>query len=936
MKKCISLLFFVMALQAAQSQTIPDDPAFRHGKLANGMSYYLYHNENPAGVAEFYIAHNVGALQEEDSQNGLAHFLEHMAFNGTRHYPGKSLLEFLAKDGVRFGYNVNAYTSRTETVYNISGVPLSRNSFVDSVLTVLHDWSCDISCEQKALDDERGVISEEWRLRDEPRYRMMCRQNELIYRGGKQPERTVLGTMDVILGFKREDILDFYHKWYRPDLQAIIVVGDIDIDRMEARVREKFADIPMPANPPQKATSYRPPKQDGAMFLDMTDPTIKYKAYKIIFKQPYPALSAHRDEAFYRDLFSRNIVTAVLADRLRELSKAKDCPFQSAVFVTSEEQPWFYISLLTITARKDDEMASAVKAVTVEIERMLRYGISEEEFEVAKMATATKAHIDRELFAEDVKNSDVVRRCTESFLRDYPLVSPLRWQEIQRKALADIRYEDIKNYPKLMFAQSEKIFSTCYNVNEPRYAVSADTIKAIIAEVAVSELKPDYLDYPDLDLTVSATPGSIVSRKTLDHGIELWTLSNGGRVWYRQSAPVKSDNHLSMDICFDTGYRVFPQDKIAAGMFAANCFKRYTGFRGVDRLSIKSYPQLAGVSTIICNNPEKSYLQVSSNAEKIENAFRSANLQLTEPCFVTERHFERLKAEALKGLAKKKNQRDLHAEKEEKVIFGNNPWNVRVDSAAVNSLSYGMMKQLYKAAYGDFSGMKVYICSDAPKEKIEDYVCKYIASMKEEAPVAKAEAHPLWQAYKGRTEFYEEAKPLSAPMCEINYCFSAKVRKDTKMRDAVRILDHILSARYLDLIREERGGAYHIAFSTDVYEDPARPLQSFVSFQTRPELREILLKDVEDVMEDICKNGPTGKEVTEAVKFWTKYYGERKARIANSINAQLQQAEGFVCYGIDYDYDYAAVLASVTPSYIRKLARKISSGDRLVEVYTER
>ena len=177
MKRLLFSLLALSFLWSAGAQVIPDDSEIRVGRLANGMTYYLCHNETPAGRAEFYIAHNVGALQEEDNQNGLAHFLEHMAFNGTRHYPDKGILDFLAKEGVRFGYNVNAYTSKTETVYNLSEVPLVRDSFVDSVLMVLHDWSCDISCEQQALDDERGVISEEWRLGQDSRSRMALQQN---------------------------------------------------------------------------------------------------------------------------------------------------------------------------------------------------------------------------------------------------------------------------------------------------------------------------------------------------------------------------------------------------------------------------------------------------------------------------------------------------------------------------------------------------------------------------------------------------------------------------------------------------------------------------------------------------------------------------------------------------------------------------------------
>ena len=204
MKRMLCLLLTVITCLTAVGQRIPDDPGTTIGKLENGLTYYLRHNPENKGCADFYIIHNVGALQEEDNQNGLAHFLEHMAFNGTERYPDKTILNFLEKDGVRFGYNVNAYTSRTETVYNISAVPLVRKTFVDSVLFVLHDWSCAISCEQDALDAERGVISEEWRRKDEPRALMAELQNNLVYKGAKHTERNVVGTLDIINGFERQ------------------------------------------------------------------------------------------------------------------------------------------------------------------------------------------------------------------------------------------------------------------------------------------------------------------------------------------------------------------------------------------------------------------------------------------------------------------------------------------------------------------------------------------------------------------------------------------------------------------------------------------------------------------------------------------------------------------------------------------------------------
>ena len=374
----------------AWSQTvIPDDPKLITGKLENGLTYYIRHNPNPEGCADFYIIHNVGALQEEDNQNGLAHFLEHMAFNGTRHYPDKEILDFLARDGVRFGYNVNAYTNRTETVYNISSVPLVRESFVDSVLMVLHDWSCDISCEPEALDAERGVISEEWRRKDEPRMRMMQKQNDLIYRGSKHTRRSVLGTLEVINGFKPHEILDFYHKWYRPDLQAIVVVGDFDADAMVGKVRRMFSDIPASDNPAPKET-YPVPDLQEPLFENMLDPQVKYHVLKVMHRQRMPERSLRNTDFFYKDQFSRQIVTAILSDRLAEAVKKSGSPLSSAVLVTNPYGADFYVSLFTLSLKSPEYMDEALAFYVREVERLLRYGFTEGEFEAARFKVYKK------------------------------------------------------------------------------------------------------------------------------------------------------------------------------------------------------------------------------------------------------------------------------------------------------------------------------------------------------------------------------------------------------------------------------------------------------------------------------------------------------------------------------------------------------------------
>ena len=236
----ILLTVFGLITYAQQMATLPIDPKVKYGKLENGLTYYIRHNAFPKNRAEFYIAQNVGSILENDSQRGLAHFLEHMAFNGSKNFPGKSMLNYLESNGVKFGTDVNAYTSFDETVYNISNVPVNREGIVDSCLLILHDWSNAIALEDKEIDEERGVIREEWRTRTNANMRILEKLIPQVFAGSQYANRMPIGTMDIVMNFPYQTLKDYYHKWYRPDLQGIIIVGDIDADKTEKKLNREF------------------------------------------------------------------------------------------------------------------------------------------------------------------------------------------------------------------------------------------------------------------------------------------------------------------------------------------------------------------------------------------------------------------------------------------------------------------------------------------------------------------------------------------------------------------------------------------------------------------------------------------------------------------------------------------------------------------------
>ena len=936
MKRIFPLLTALLfAAPVVFAQTIPDDPEFRTGKLANGMSYYLCHNEKPEGCAEFYIAHHVGALQEEDNQNGLAHFLEHMAFNGTRHYPGKGILDFLAKEGVRFGYNVNAYTSRTETVYNLSKVPLVRDSFVDSVLMVLHDWSCDISCEQQALDDERGVISEEWRFRNDPRSRMANKQSALIYKGSKYAVRDVIGTLEVINGFERHEILDFYHKWYRPDLQAIIVVGDFDTDKMEGRIRQLFSDIPAAVNPAPK-DDHTPPVFEEDIFADMTDPEIKYQAYKAIYKQRF-TVNDQKDEAFYKDFFCRQIISSVLADRLRKRAKDKGAPAQSATMVTSTYSPDLYISLITVVPKKKENLLQCLEFTEREVSRMLQHGITSDELEVAKINISARFHLTQEGSREDTKNAEIVPVALSNFLQGTPLVLPETMKEIRKGILDGITSADVASYPQIMFRDCEKIYTNSYNSKDDEgIAPTPEQMKAALAEVDTENIGPAFLDYPELDMKLDVKPGRIVKTSPIKgKDMEKWTLSNGVQVFYKQADKVKSGQSLYMTLLFDTGYRAYQQDKVDASNFAMGYNKRNAGFRNCSKSEFRNYPELNGVSIIMSNVPQAGRIMISSRADKVETAFKSVYLQLTEPYFGTQRDLDLYKAQQLKSLGKKKSARNLYDIKCRDIAYGRHPWLNELDSAAVNATDLALLEDSYKRIYGDISHMKLVLCSDLSREQISALVEQYIASLDTTYPYGKGKYLPVKPVIKGHSTIMEQNKPVAAPYTDISCNYFYKGGRSLKERAELDILDYILSARYLALIREERGGAYSVSFRTEINEEPGMPSHSYVDFRTRPELREIVLQDVKDVLDQMGSEGPTAEEMDLAVKYLVKHNAEKEAQVARSLSAQEDRMLSYVRWGTPYGYDYEKIVRSVKASDVRSMARHIAGGNTLIQVYTE-
>ena len=325
----VAALFFIgsaATVMAQQMPAIPTDPDVKIGKLDNGLTYYIRHNAWPEQRAEFYIAQRVGSIQENDDQRGLAHFLEHMCFNGTENFKGNDIVKWCETIGVKFGRDLNAYTSIDQTVYNISNVPTTREGIIDSCLLILHDWADGLLLEAEEIDKERGVIHEEWRMRTSAQMRMLERDLPRLYPESKYGYRMPIGTMEVIDNFKPEVLRAYYEKWYRPDNQAIIVVGDVDVNLVEQKIKNLFAPIKMPANPAAVVTENVPDNKEAIIVVDK-DKEMQYSIVELMFKSdPIPDEIKENMQYLVID-YIKGACLGMLNDRMAELAQKADCPY---------------------------------------------------------------------------------------------------------------------------------------------------------------------------------------------------------------------------------------------------------------------------------------------------------------------------------------------------------------------------------------------------------------------------------------------------------------------------------------------------------------------------------------------------------------------------------------------------------------------------------
>ncbi|MCR5463823.1 MAG: insulinase family protein [Bacteroidales bacterium] len=924
MKKLLILIAVVMASSfLAGAQQLPNDPAVKTGKLDNGLTYYIRHNDKPAQRAEFYLATNVGAIQETPDQDGLAHFLEHMCFNGTKNFPGKALLDWLQSIGASFGGNVNASTGIDQTQYMLNNIPLVRETVVDTCLLILHDYSHFVTNDPVEIDKERPVIIEERRSRRNAQWRTFERSLPYYYGDNKYSTCTLIGSQENLETFKPESLVAFYQTWYHPGNQAVVVVGDVDVDAVEAKIKRIWADIPAAVNPQPKAkftlTEFTEPRVGI-----ITDPETTMPTVEILWE------SDARDEAlnstpagFSMDLIE-TIVSNVMSERLTDITSKADAPFLQGMFGIGKLCEDFE-AVMGRVALKEDNILDGFKSFLIELQKMSRFGFSEGEVTRAKdniLASLEKAANE----AGTRKNPEFVHPLISNFFDNQAYMEPQAEYELAKAFLAQIDANILNQMVSQIIPEENMVM--IYS-GPQKDGIATPTEKQLLA--AFEEAKAAEIEAPAEETATepfmdpSVLKGSPVKKtKSSLYGSTEWVLKNGVKVI------VLPTEHKKDQILF-TLYKAGGQNLISdedMASFDGTVYGTFDSMQGVSKFkSTEVTKMLSGKNLQVGAFIDGLYNGVSgsSSVKDLETAFQLLYLTYTDPRFDQEEWdnaIAQLKAvlpNAL-GTPQFKLQKDLND-----FLYGGNPRRQFISMETLEKANLQTVESNYRKLFASAAGSVMVITGDVDVETLKPLVEKYIGSLPKgkKTKGIKDLAPRIIKGENIKTIKTDMETPKST-VVEVYSDYRPYTVKDDVLARAV---SYVLDQIYVDTMREDEGGTYGASSSASAGLEPEPMYIMQVAFECKPEMADKLRAMARDEFRKLAENGPTDEQFSRTLENFKKNVPEN--RISNSY--WMNNLVRFAKFGFDYDKEYEEAVASLTKEGIKEAARRLYESGNFLE-----
>ena len=926
LRKSAALIMFVGGVSSAFAQQmppIPTDPNVRIGKLENGLTYYIRHNALPEKQADFYIAQKVGSIQEEDNQRGLAHFLEHMCFNGTTNYPGNSLREWLETIGVKFGANLNAYTSIDETVYNISNVPVTRETVVDSCLLILHDWANDLTLDHEEIDKERKVIHEEWRSRTGAMMRMYEKTFPIMYKDSKYAYRLPIGTMEVVDNFPYQDLKDYYEKWYRPDLQGIIVVGDIDVNKVEEKIKSMFSSIEMPENPAERV--YFP-------VSDNDEPLIAIAKDK---EQQVPIIYLfHKHEAFPREMkgdmsylavnYISSMISNMMNARLSELTQKPESPFIQAMaedgdFLISKTKGAF----TGLAVAKEDAILTSTETLAREIERVRQFGFTASEYARAKadyLRYLESAYNER----SKTKSAQYVREYVSHFLDNEPIPGIENEYAIMNQIVPNIPVEAINETAKQLISEKNIVLGVfCPEKEGMKYPTEAE-LKAVLDKVKAEKLEA-YVDKVSDEPLMKEAPkgGKVEKTEEGPYESKVLTLSNGVKVVLKKT-DFKADE-IRMQ-AFSTGGNSMFDDKDAIQFKMMNQVVALGGlgnFSAVDLDKVLA-GKMASASSYV--NGLTEGLSGSCSPKDLETMLQLTYLRFTSPRKDMDAYtsfINRTKASLANAEA---NPNTAFSDTLNIALYNRHPRAVNIKAENIDEVNYDRIMELYKDRFADAS----------------DFTFIMVGNIDESTAI------PLIEQYLGglpsinRTEKFRDVSPdIRKGQYENNFTRKMETAKSTVFMLAtgeceynqknvimMSMLGQLLNILYTQTVREDAGGTYGVGCSGSLNKYPDEEGTFQIYFDTDPSRRAQMVELIDKGINDFIANGPKAEDLDKVKKYMTKTFQQNQKENGYWMGLLY----GVLWENVDMREGYENTVNGITIEDLKKFAKDFFGQKNMIEV----
>lgn len=906
-------------------EKLPMDPEVRYGKLDNGLTYYIRHNEQPKQRAEFHIAQAVGAILEEDHQNGLAHFLEHMAFNGTQHFPGKGIINYFESVGVNFGGNINAYTSIDETVYRLSDVPTYREGIVDSALLVMHDWSCGLLLLDEEIDAERGVILEEWRTGRTASRRIWKEMNAKMYPGTQYAKRDVIGDTAVINNFAYQALRDYYHKWYGPDNQAIIVVGDINVDSIEAKIKALWADVPRRANYGERPI-YTVNHNDKPLVAIVTDKeaegsrvTMEYK-----FDQLPEAMQGTAQE--YMLNLVRELACDMLNNRFSELSQDPKASFTGAGCQYGEaakKMDAFY----GIVIPKEGRETEAFNDLLFQLEKMHRYGFTNAELERVK---SEKMNSMEKYFNErnTRRNITLARECIRHF-EDGESMPGAQWEyDFVQAVLPLVSLETVNNVAKALIHANPTIAISGpekEGVNIP----SEETILAAIAGQSDLAIEAPVEEVIDTELVKKAPHKGKIKSFRENEEIEAteWVLSNGIKVVFHPT-DFKADEILMQ--AFSKGglsqvkTEDLPSAEAATSLIEMSGIGRFSATQLEKALTGKT----VSVSAEIAENVER--MHGSSSIKDLETMLQLTYLYFTSPRR-DEKAYETFMGLLRNQLANRdKNPKIAFSDSVQMMSTNHSPRTILFNKEMLDRVSLDKALEVYKARFANPADFTfVFVGNINPKDpKVQELICLWLGGMKtKKCNSEEVIDHHITVTMGQQKNYFSRAMETTTASNRIQYTsydIPFTMENDLNME----MIGRILSTRYLESIREREGGSYGVGTYGYVMGLPSPRAGLLMQFDTDPKKQERLMEIIHEEVQTIIANGPLANDLQKEKESMLKDFQEDLEK-----NTYWRQSlYMYYMYGHNNIRDYKAAVEAITAETVQETLRKLVSAGNMFEV----